>query len=88
MYAIRSYYDVEDNSFDFLARFQYFVRIVDLASPGHVGNVNHTVDIIFDFNECAIAGHVSNFTVDLAANRIFFSEDFPRITFFLSYNFV
>ena len=41
--------------------------------------MDHTVDIVFDFNECTVAGHVADFAVDLAADRILFSQDFPRI---------
>lgn len=71
--------DVENDGFDFIADFEHFVRVVDLAGPGHIGDVDHAVDIVFDFDECAVAGHVADFAFDAASGRILLSEDFPRI---------
>ena len=71
--------DVENDGFDFIADLEHFVRVVDLACPGHVGDVDHSVDVVFDFDERAVAGHVADFAFDAAAGRIFLSQNFPRI---------
>ena len=61
--------DVEDDGFDFVALLEDFGRVVDLAGPGHVGDVDHAVDAFFQFDEGAVGGHVADLALDLAADR-------------------
>ena len=75
---------VKNDCFNFIAGFEYFIWIIDLTSPGHIRNMDHTVNIVFNFNKCSITGHVTDFALDFGINRIFFHQDFPRITFFLT----
>ncbi|MPM23755.1 hypothetical protein SDC9_70229 [bioreactor metagenome] len=76
--------DVQNHGFDFIAGAQDFGRIVDLAGPRHIGNMDHAVDIVFDFDEGAVAGHVADLALDAAADGVLFEQDFPRIAFDLA----
>ena len=71
--------DVQNDSFDFVANVQKFGGVVDLAGPGHIGDMDHAVDIVFDFNKSTVGGHVADFADDLAADRMLFEEHFPRV---------
>ena len=53
--------------------------MVDLASPGDVGDMDHAVQTIFQFNKGAVAGEVTNLTLDLATGRILDENLIPRV---------
>ena len=46
--------------------------------------MDHTIDIVFDFDESTVVGHIADLTDDVLAGGIFFSEDFPGVAFFLT----
>ena len=46
--------------------------------------MDHSVDVVFNFDERTVAGHVADFALDAAAGRIFLREDFPRIACLLA----
>ena len=49
-----------ENDVDFVALLDHLGWVVDLAGPGHVGDVNHTVDAFFEFDECTVGSEVAN----------------------------
>ena len=57
--------DVDDDRFDFVALLEDFGRVIDLAGPAHVGDVDHAVDAFFEFHERAVGGHVADLALDL-----------------------
>ena len=44
--------------------------MIDLASPGHVRDVNHTIDAFFEFHECTISGEVADRSLDGRADWV------------------
>ena len=58
--------------------------MIDLARPGHVGDVDHAVDAFLQFDEGAVAGEVADLALDLGADGIFASAAVPRIGFELA----
>ena len=46
--------------------------------------MDHAVDVVLDFDERAVAGHVADLALDAAADRIFLGQDFPRIALLLA----
>ena len=44
-------------------------RVVDLARPAHVADVDHAVDALFELDERAVRREVANLALDLRANR-------------------
>ncbi len=62
--------DVDDDGFEFVALFEGFARVVDLAGPGKVGHVNHAVDAFFQFHKRAVGGHVADGALDLLADHV------------------
>ena len=57
--------DFEHHGFDFVALLQHFGRVIDLARPGDVRDVDHAVDAFFQFDERAVAGEVADLAFDL-----------------------
>ena len=53
--------------------------MVDLAGPGHVGDMHHTVDTFLEFDEGAVGGHIAHLAVDAGAHRIVVAHHIPRI---------
>jgi hypothetical protein len=64
--------DVDHFGFDFVVLFEDLHRVIDLAGPAQVGDVDHAVDPVFQFHERAVGGHVA----DLAFTRL------PIVNFF------
>ena len=69
----------EDDGFHFHALMQDFARVVHLADPGHVGDMDHAVDVVLNLDERAITGHVADDALDAGALRETFLDDLPRI---------
>ena len=63
--------DFEHDGLDFVALLEHFGGVVDLAGPGHVGDVDHAVDAFFEFDEGAVAGEVADLALDVGAGRVF-----------------
>ena len=47
--------------------------MIDLAGPGHVGDVDHAVHAFFQLDEGAVAGEVANLALDAGAGGYFSS---------------
>ena len=76
--------DFEHDRFDFVALLQDFGRMIDLARPGDVRDVDHAIQTFFQLDESAVAGEVANLAFDLGAGRIFLQGSVPRIGFELA----
>ena len=76
--------DFQHDGFDFVALLEDFGRMIDLARPGNVRDVNHAVQAFFQLDEGAVAGEVANLAFDLGAGRIFLLGLVPRIGFELA----
>ena len=48
--------DGQNAALELLALFQNFVRVTDLASPRHIGDVQQTIDALFEFDERTVVG--------------------------------
>ena len=73
--------DVEDDGFDFIAFLVDFVRVANFLRPADIGDVDETIDAIFDADEETEIGDIADFALDDRADGVFFFEDFPRIRF-------
>ena len=62
--------DAKHNSFDFLVLLEHFGRMVDLAGPRKVGDVDHAVDTLFEADECTVSGEVANLALDFLADWV------------------
>jgi hypothetical protein len=58
----------EHGGFDFVALLEDFGRMIDLARPGHVGDVDHAVNAFLQFDKRAVAGEVAHLALDLGAD--------------------
>ena len=45
---------------DLVTLLEHFARMIDLARPAHVGDVDHAVDAFLEFDEGAVGGHVAD----------------------------
>ena len=73
--------DVEDDGFDFVVFVIEFGRVADFLCPADVGDMDETVDAVFDADEETEIGNVADFALDDGADGIFLFEDFPGIGF-------
>src|SRR4051812_32980062 len=71
--------DFEHNRFDVVTLLQDFGRMIDLAGPGDVRDVDHTIETIFQFHERAVTGEVADLAFDLAAWRILLAGAVPWV---------
>ena len=71
--------DLEHLCLDFQPLLQHLGRVVDLAGPGNVGNVDHGVESLLEPHEGAVAGEVANLTAHLCANLVFLLGQIPRV---------
>ena len=54
--------------------------MVDLACPRHVGNVNHTVDTFFKFDECTVSSEVTYLTTDTSTDWVIMASHIPWVS--------
>jgi hypothetical protein len=71
--------DAEHGGFDFLALLEHFGRMVDLACPTEVGDVDHAVDAFFQFHKGTVSGEVADRAGDLSAHWVADVDVIPRI---------
>src|SRR3954454_16746886 len=64
-----------------VALLQHLVRMLEAAVPRHVGDVNQSVDAVFDFDESTEVGEVADLARDDGADRITLGDGVPRILF-------
>ena len=71
--------DVEDDGFHFITAFVDFGGIADFLRPADIGDMDETIDAIFDTNEETEIRDVADFALDDRADGVFLFEDFPGI---------
>src|SRR4051812_13731361 len=58
--------------------------MIDLARPGDIRDVDHTIQAVFQLDESTVAGEVANLAFDVAAGRIPVQGPIPGVTFQLA----
>ena len=71
--------DIDDDGFDFVALLEHFARMIDLAGPGNVRDVDHAVDAFFEFHERTVGGQVADRALDLVPDHVADFDLVPRI---------
>ena len=71
--------DVDDHGLDLVALLEHLARLIDLARPRHVGDVDHAVDAFLDLHERAVGGHVADLALDHGARRVLLLDLVPRV---------
>src|SRR5688572_1846440 len=71
--------DAEHHRLDHVALLQHLRRMLDPLAPRHVGDVNQAVDVLFDLDERAELGEVTDLALDLGAARILLRQLVPRV---------
>src|SRR5471030_2022495 len=71
--------DLEHLGFDVVALLQHFGRMIDLAGPGEIRDMDHAVDALFEFDERAVGGQVADLALDAGAGRVLARDDFPWV---------
>src|SRR6266571_3264682 len=77
--ALVGFVDFQHDGFDLLALFQHFGGMVDLARPGDVRDVDHTIQAFLQFDERAIAGEIADAAFDAGSGRIFLEGLVPWV---------
>ena len=62
-----------------LSFFQHFVGMADLAGPGHVGNVQQSVDAFLQLDERSVIRHIANAPRNNGLDREAIGDIVPRI---------
>ena len=71
--------DVQDEGRDRGALFEDLRRMVDLARPGHVRHVDHSVDAVFQLDEGPVGREVADFARNARPHGIALLHRVPRI---------
>ena len=82
--ALVAFVDREDDCLDLVVLFENFGWVVDLACPGHVRDVDHTVDAFFELHEGAVGGKVADRAGDRRADRVAELDLVPWVAFELA----
>src|SRR5689334_1971055 len=73
--------DIEHDSLNGLALGKDFARILDSLGPRNIGNMNKTVDAVFDPDEGAEIGNILDLSLKFGPGRVALLEKQPRILF-------
>ena len=71
--------DVENDRLDFLTLLEALGRMVDLARPAHIADVDHTVDTLFELDERTVSREVADLARNLRTGREALLHRIPRI---------
>ena len=71
--------DLQHLRLDLQPLLQHLGRVVDLAGPGDVGNVDHGVEPLLQPHEGTVAGEVANLAAHLCADLVFLLGQIPRV---------
>src|SRR6185503_10700333 len=71
--------DVENHDIDRVTFLHHFRRVLNALGPGHVGDVNQSIDARLDLHERTKAREVANLPVETGADRILLRQHHPRI---------
>ncbi len=75
--------DLKNHGMNLLTLLQLLGGVDDLAGPGHVTDMEQTIDAVLQLDECAVIGEVANLSADVVTHRVFLGNDFPGIHFHL-----
>ena len=64
---------------NFVVFLKNIFRMFNFLVPSDVGNMNESVNSVFEFDKCAEFGQITNFTANFRADRIFLVNRIPRI---------
>src|SRR6267143_1329544 len=82
--ALVGFVHFQNDGFQFVALLHNLRRVIDLARPGNVRDVNHAVEPFLQFDESAVTGEVANLAFDAGAGRVFLLGTVPRVGFELA----
>ena len=71
--------DVEDNGIHFLPLFKHLAGMVDLPCPGHVRNMDHSIDVVLDLNKGAVRSHIPHLAKDSRSLGEVLRDEFPWV---------
>ena len=71
--------DVEDHDVDLFTLLDDFARVLDTPCPGHVGNMDQSVDALFDLHEGSESGDISHATLHHGTHGVPLVQRQPRI---------
>ena len=75
--------DLEDYHLGLISDRDHLVGMVDALGPGHLGNVNQSLDAGLELDKGSIREHVHHSSLHPAADRIFLFDIGPRTLFLL-----
>ena len=73
--------DAQHHGLGLVAFLENLRRMADLLRPGHVGDVQQSVDAFFELDEGPVVGQISNAPNDAGARRVLLLDKRPRIRF-------
>jgi len=71
--------DIRDDRVNFLIFLEQFFRMLELAAPGDIRNVDEAVDSVLDLNERSKIGKVADLSADLRSDREASGDRIPWI---------
>ncbi len=71
--------DIQDHHFDFVTLFEYFAGMHDPSGPGHIRDMNQTIDTLLYLDKSTKRGEVPYLSFEASTRWIFFSEGKPWI---------
>src|SRR5215469_6309007 len=77
--------NLEHHSFYLISRLDDFGGMLHAARPGHLADVDQTLDTRLEFHECSVIGHIDNAPDDPGVHRIPLGHRLPGIWFELFY---
>src|SRR5262245_27202816 len=66
------------NDLDLFADVDQLAGVVDALGPAHLGDVDQSLDALFELDEGAVTHDVDNLANDPSLDRIFVGDVFPR----------
>src|SRR4029434_9294972 len=70
---------VQHNCPHLLALLQDFRGVLDALRPGHIGNVDETIDAFFESDKGPKVGQITNFAFDFTSHRVALIDGRPRV---------
>ena len=71
--------DVQDNCLNLITDLDKFRRVTNMLTPGHLGDMNESLDTFFQLNKCAIVSNGNDLTLDPGFQGIFLFDIIPWI---------
>ena len=71
--------DAKDAALDLLALLEHFAGVTDLACPGHIRDVQQSIDTFFELDERTVVGQVANLASDFCVLGVALEDIVPRV---------